>query len=336
MRRMRIGTAGLAAAVLAIVLGSGAALAQKVRLALDFALQGQQSPFILAAEGGHFQKAGVEVQVDRGFGSADSITKVASGAYDMAFADVGAMIQFSAKQPQARVISVYQVYDVAPMVILALAKSGIKTPKDLAGKRLASPPGASSRVLFPLLAAANGVPLDSVKWIDVTPQLRETLLAQGQTDATTAIITDLAGLANLGLAQSDVSVMRYSDFGVALYGHCLVTTEDFAAKSPDVLKRVLAGVSEALKEAIASPPASIAALKKRNPLADDKVELARLESVIANAIVTERVRKSGLSAVEPARMKATVDQVAQTFGITAPQTVYRADFLPPRERLMLK
>jgi len=46
--------------------------------------------------------------------------------------------------------------------------------------------------MFPLLAAANGIDLSSIKWIDVTPQLRETLLAQGQTDATIALITDLA------------------------------------------------------------------------------------------------------------------------------------------------
>ena len=46
---------------------------------LDFAMQGQQSPFVLAAEGGHFARAGVNVQVDRGYGSADAIIKVASG-----------------------------------------------------------------------------------------------------------------------------------------------------------------------------------------------------------------------------------------------------------------
>ena len=322
------------ASLLALLLAQPAS-AQKVRFALDFALQGQQSPFVLAAEGGYFQRAGVDVQVDRGFGSADSVTKVASGAYDMAFADIGAMIQFAAKQPASKVISVFQVYDVAPMVILSLAKSGLKTPKDLAGKRLASPPGASSRVMFPLLAAANGVALDQIKWIDVTPQLRETLLAQGQTDATTALVTDLAGLANLGLTASDVTVMRFADFGVALYGHCVLTTEDYAAKNPDTVRRVLVGVAEALKAAIADPKVAIAALKKRNPLADDTVERNRLESVIKDAIVTDRVRRNGLATVDPARMTATVDMVAKTFDLPAPATVYKADYLPAKETLAL-
>ena len=168
--------AGAAALALALLASPGDAQTPNVKLTLDFAIQGQQSPFVLAAEGGYFARAGVNVQVDRGYGSADAITKVASGAYDMAFADIGALIQFNGKQAGAKVVSVFQVYDAAPMLILSLKKSNITKPRDLAGKRLASPPGASSRVMFPLFAVANGLDPASVNWIDVTPQLRAYLL----------------------------------------------------------------------------------------------------------------------------------------------------------------
>ena len=90
--------AGAAALALAVSASLGDAQTPNVKFTLDFAIQGQQSPFVLAAEGGHFARAGVNVQVDRGYGSADAITKVASGAYDMAFADIGALIQFNGKQ----------------------------------------------------------------------------------------------------------------------------------------------------------------------------------------------------------------------------------------------
>src|ERR1700694_462666 len=88
-----------------------AAQTPSVKLTLDFAIQGQQSPFVLAAEGGYFARAGVNVEVDRGYGSADAITKAGSRAYDMAFADIGALIQFNGKQAGAQVISVFQVYE---------------------------------------------------------------------------------------------------------------------------------------------------------------------------------------------------------------------------------
>jgi NitT/TauT family transport system substrate-binding protein len=324
--------------VLVTVASSGRAQTPSVRLTLDFAIQGQQSPFVLAAEGGYFARAGVNVQVDRGYGSADAITKVASGAYDMAFADLGALIHFDGKQGSAKVINVFQVYDTAPMLVLSLKKSNIAQPRDLAGKRIASPSAASSRVMFPLFAVANGLDPASVNWIDVTPQLRETLLVRGQTDATTALVTDLAGLERLGIGENGLNVMRFSDFGVALYGHCILTTPEFAAKNPDTIKKVIKGAAEALKAAISDPAQSIAAIKKREPLVDENVERARLELVIKNAIVTERVRREGLSAVDPARLKQTIDMVAKTFDIPAldAAAIYRADYLPPRAELQLR
>jgi len=309
-----------------------------VKLMLDFSIQGQQSPFVLAAEGGYFARAGVNVEVDRGYGSADAITKVASRAYDMAFADIGALIQFRGKQIGAQVISVFQVYEVAPMLILSLKRSNITKPSDLAGKQLASPPGASSRVMFPLFAAATGLDPSSVSWIDVTPQLRETLLAQGRTDAITTLVTDLAGLDRLGITENDVAIMRFSDFGVALYGHCILTTAEFAAKNPETVKKVVKGIAEALKAAIADPGLSIAAIKKREPLVDEKVERARLELVIKHAIVTDRVRHEGLSAVDPDRMKQTIEMVAKTFNVPPldAAAIYRPDYLPPRAELQLQ
>src|SRR6516164_11079763 len=280
----------IAVAALFLATVSGVrAQAPAAKLSLDFAVQGQQSPFVLAAQDGYFARAGVNVRVDRGYGSADAITKVASGAYDMAFADIGALIQFNGRQNEAKAVSVLQIYDVAPMVVLSLRKAGIAKPSDLAGKRIASPTGASSRVMFPLFARANGLDSSSVHWLDVTPQLREILLVQVQTDATTALITDVAGLDHLGITESDLNVMRYSDFDVALYGHCLLTTPQFADRNPDAVKKVVKRAAEAWKAAIANPDAAIAALKKREPLIEERVERARLDLIIKNAILTERV-----------------------------------------------
>ena len=332
---LRAGVAGLMLCALA---SPSCAQTPNVKLTVDFSIQGQQSPFVLAAEGGYFARAGVNVEVDRGYGSADAITKVASRAYDMAFADIGALIQFNGKQAGAQVISVLAAAGGLRRRSRRHGWRSLTKPSDLAGKRLASPPGASSRVMFPLFAAATGLDPSSVTWIDVTPQLRETLLARGQTDAITTLITDLAGIQRLGIAESDLNVMRFSDFGVAPYGHCILTTPEFAAKNPDTVKKVVKGIAEALKAAIADPSVSIAAIKKREPLIDEKLERARLELVIKDAIVTDRVRREGLSAVDPDRMKQTIEMVAKTFNIPAPDpaSVYRPDFLPPRAELQLQ
>jgi NitT/TauT family transport system substrate-binding protein len=328
---------GLALATLLAAVAAAPAQTPKVRLVLDFAFQGQHAPFFLAVEGGYFARGGVEVEIDRGYGSGDSIVKVASRAYDMAFADLGAMIQFAGRQGEGRVVDVFQVYDVAPMVVMSLRKTGLRRPAELAGRRVAAVLASGSRVMFPLLAAANGLAVDGIKWIDVTPQLRETLLVRGDADATVALITDLAGLNRLGIHDEDLAVMRYSDFGVSTYGNCIVTTPQFAEKNPAAVKAVVAGLAAALKAAIADPDAAIAAEKKHNALQDDAVERARLDLILKNAIVTDEVRRNGLGSVEPARLRAIIDMVAKTFAIPAPDpaAVYRTDFLPAQAALMI-
>jgi NitT/TauT family transport system substrate-binding protein len=316
---------------------TGAASAQSpVRLVLDYALQGQQSPIVLAADGGYFERAGVTVRVDRGYGSGDSIAKVASGAYDVAFADVGAAVTFNSSQGSTKLIDVFQVYDAAPMVMLSLTKSHISKPSDLAGKRIASPPGASSRVMFPTFAAVNNIDTSKIDWIDVTPQLRETLLKQGQADATTALITDLAGLNRLNLTEDDISIMRFSDYGVNLYGHAILTTPAFAAKNPDVIRKLVRGVAEALKASIANPAAAIGALAKRDALVEPNIERRRLDLVLANAIVTDHVKKAGLSAVDMDRMQKTIDLITATLKrpTMKAEELYRPEYLPPRSELM--
>ena len=132
--------------------------------------------------------------------------------------------------------------------------------------------------------------------------------------------------------------MRYSDFGVGLYGHCILTTPEFAAKNPDTVKKVVKGIAEALKAAIADPALSIAAIKKREPLVDEKIERARLELVIKNAIVTDRVRRDGLSAVDPDRLKQTIEMVAKAFNMPVldAASIYRPEYLPPRAELQLR
>ena len=309
-----------------------------VNLALDFSIQGQQSPFILAADGGYFERAGVKVTVDRGYGSADSIGKVAAGTYDMAFADIGAMIQFNGRRQAGNLISVFQVYDDAPMVVLALKKSGISKPSDLVGKKLASPPAASSRVMFPLFAAATKLDPSTIQWLDVTPQLRETMLVQGQADASVAFITDLAGLDRLNITEQDLNVMKYADYGVNLYGHGIIVKEEYAKANPEIVKKVIKGFVEALKASITDPNLPIAAIKKRDPLVSEQVERVRLQHVIDAAIVTDHVKKEGLSSVDPARMQKTIDTVASVFKLPAMEvkSTYSAEYLPAKSDLMLK
>jgi NitT/TauT family transport system substrate-binding protein len=128
-------------AILAAVSYCGIAAAQDlttVRFVLDWKFEGQQAQFTAPVEDGTFKKMGLNVQIDRGQGSADTVAKVASGAYDIGHADTYAMIRFNAANPNTPLISVAIVQDASAVGIVALRSKGIATPQDLIGKKLYS------------------------------------------------------------------------------------------------------------------------------------------------------------------------------------------------------
>ena len=106
--RSPLDRAALGAAAVAVGL-SGAASAQDllpVKFSLDWAFQGPQAPFLLALERGYFEEEGLDVTMDRGYGSGDVPVKVAAGTYDIGVADINPTIRLNAESPDSDLIAV--------------------------------------------------------------------------------------------------------------------------------------------------------------------------------------------------------------------------------------
>ena len=322
------------ASALMLAIGALPASAQKnVKFALDWVWQSNHAYFTLADDNGHFAKEGLKVKIDRGFGSGDTVNKVAAGTYDIGFADINVLIKFNAKNPKSKVFSFYVVFDSTLSSVIALAKSGIRKPGDLRGKRIAAPVWDNSRILFPIFAKANGFDAGSVKWQSVKPTLRDAMLITGKADAiTTWVTTTLLNLQSRGIGRKDVVVMRYSDLGVDLYGSGLVVSEKFAAKNPDVLKGLVRAIIKGTRDSFANPKAAVASIKKRDSLVKDAMELKRFDLVRDLAVLTASVKANGFSHVEPKRLARTIGFVATAMNVAnppAPRDIFRADYLPP-------
>src|SRR5690606_30161601 len=79
----------------------------------------------------------------------------------------------SLKNPDGQVKAVMMGYDIAPFGVYALKSSGIKTPKDLEGKKLGAPVFDASFKLFPAYAAKVGIDRSKITHINLQPPLRE-------------------------------------------------------------------------------------------------------------------------------------------------------------------
>lgn len=323
----------LAVAFTALLACSSARAETDVKLLLDWVFQSNQAIFTLAGDRGYFSDVGLRVKIDRGFGSADTISKVAAGVYDFGFADLNLLVDFNAKNPSTKVTGVFVSFDATLNAITSLAKSNIRSPKDLIGKRIAAPIADNTRQLFPIFAAANGIDPNSVTWINSSPNLRDALMIKGEADAVASFAsTTILNLENLGIARQNLNIMWFSELGVDLYGNAVVVSAKFLAAHPDVVRRFVGAVVRGSKLALSDPKAAVTSIMKRDTLLREDEEMRRFELLRDFAIVTPSVKTNGVSYVDPARLARTVNFVAKAFDVApapAPSDIFRGDFLPP-------
>ncbi|MBC7802569.1 MAG: ABC transporter substrate-binding protein, partial [Candidatus Parcubacteria bacterium] len=153
-------------ALLLAMLVSGASIAQKqipVRFALDWRFEGPAAPYFVAIDKGYYKAEGLDVTVDPGSGSVEGINRVASGAYEMGFADINSLVKYRDNQRNLPVKAVMMVYDTPAFSIVALKKSGIKVPKDLEGKILGAPAPDGAYAQWPIFVKANNIDASKVK-----------------------------------------------------------------------------------------------------------------------------------------------------------------------------
>jgi NitT/TauT family transport system substrate-binding protein len=324
---------------LATVFSMGASFAQTtpLKFQLDWRFEGPAALFLTPAAKGYFKDAKLDVTIDAGNGSGGTVTRVASGAYDIGFADLAALMEFHANNPDApsKPVAVMMVYNDTPASVMALKKSGIKTPADLNGKKLGAPVFDAGRKAFPIFAKANNI--SGVQWTAMDPPLRETMLARGDVDAITGFtFTSLLNLEARGVKAEDVVVLPYSTYGVKLYGNVIIASPKLIKENPAALKAFLAAFAKGAKTVMANPAAAVADVKARDGIINTELETRRLKLAIDTAINSPNARAEGFGQINPARLSLMASQVSDAFNTKSrvnSDAVWNGSFLPSKAEL---
>jgi len=331
---MRFMRAALGGVLLAAAAMPAMAQDTKLKFTLDWRFEGPSALFLAAEKKGYFKAEHLDVTIDAGTGSGAAVTRVATGAYDLGFADISALIEFIGNNPGAQVKpqAIYMVYESTPAAVMVLKKSGIKTPADLNGKTLGAPVFDAGRKAFPIFARANKIDNSKIVWKTMEPALRETMLARGELDGITGFtFTSQIGLIARGVKNEDITVFKYNDFGAELYGNAIIAHPKLLAEKPEAVKGFLRAINRAIKDVIAKPDASIAYVKERDPLITEATELTRLKMAI-EFIDTPVARKDGMGSINKLRFDNTIDRTVSAFGIknpVSPDGIFNSSFLPP-------
>ncbi len=333
LSRMSRGFAAVFSAVALALSAHAAAAETAVKFALDWKFEGPSAPYFVAIDKGYYAAEGLDVTIDSGPGSVKGITRIAAGTYPIGFMDINSLAKFLDQNPGAPVTAVLVVYNRPPFAIVSTTERGVLMPKDLEGRILGAPAPDGAYAQWKAFVKENGIDASKVQIENVGFPVREPMLARGEVDAITGYsFSSYFNLIRNGVAPEDVKVMMMADYGLKLYGNTIMVNTDYAKANPDVVRSFVAATIKGVQAAVADPETAIKSVMKRNEIADEALELARLKMAIRDNIVTDEVKKNGFGGVDAERLAQSIDQISVTYEFTnrpEPSAVFDPSWLPP-------
>lgn len=229
---------------------------ERIRLPMGFIPNVQYAPFYMAVEEGYFAENGIEIEFDYSF-ETDGVALV--GAEDLQFALVSGEQVLLARAQGLPVVYVYGWWQDYPVGIAAKVGEQIRSPEDLAGKRIGLPGlfGASYIGLRALLNEAgldeDDVTLDSIGFNQV-----EALATDQEQAVVIYANNEPIQLTALGY---DIDLIRVADY-LQLASNGLITNEATLANDPDLVSRMTQAISLGLVDVLADPERAFEVSKK--------------------------------------------------------------------------
>ena len=312
-----------------------AAAQTKLKMILNWKYQGPQAWFFIAQDKGYFKAEGLDVEIDQGEGSAASIIKVAAGAYNVGFGDINALIDLAAKKPAEAPLAVYMLYNQPPFTIAVKKDGPIKTPKDLEGRTVGGPANDGALKLFPAFAKAAKIDAAKVNLTNMTPNLREQMLKQGQVDGIFGYINTIWFSAKaVGLdPEKDLRFINYGDHGLDLYSNTIVVSKALAKDNPAAVRGLLKAINRAIHDTLGNADAAMESVMKREPLVKRDIEKERLVATLKEEMSAPEIARIGLGDVTDERLEKTINVVVEANALPRKPTkeeVFSRAFLPAR------
>jgi NitT/TauT family transport system substrate-binding protein len=270
----------IALAILAA--SAGLASAQEaVSLRLNWYMGGLHVPFYYGKERGFYKEEGIDLTINEGRGSANTVQVVAAGSDTFGLADSSSVVATAVKG--AEIKSVMSLLNSTGFSVVSLASSGIRTPKDLEGRKFAVSPGDPLGQLFRALAAHNKLDMSKITFVQVDPAAKVVAVLEKRADALLGGADDQFFLIKAKGMQP--AALRFADYGANIVGMTIMTQEATIKAKPDLVRRFVKATARSWEEAKKNPEGAVDAtikakadLNRASQLDQLKVDIELLDS----------------------------------------------------------
>lgn len=317
-------------ACLAVLAATGfaagpAAAQQKLDFILNWVPGGDHAPYYYAKKMGWYKEAGIDLNLEPGKGSAVAVQKVAAGANQIGLADMPNALALRGKG--AETVGVFNVYANSPQGLYWLKSSGIRSVKDLAGKKIGNPAGDGARTIWPALAKANGIDPASVTWVNIDANSKLAGIKAKSIDATTSFY-NIHHIFQRELGD-DMGFVAWKDAGLNTYGNTVIVNEAFLKANKPVVAAFVKVTQKAFAACVATPRPCVQALVDANGALQFDNELQNWSLV--EVLMSDKFSKgTALGILDDGRMAADYDIVKTYIGLDKPfdvKTAYTNEFL---------
>ena len=283
-------------------------------------------PFVavyVAQEKGFFAEQDLEVEI-RHAASGGSITFLAAGDVDVTTADAASLLKKVSGQ-DLPVVAIALFGQRGQQAFVALAESGMQTPKDWDGKTFgykgSSPPPEYLAVLA--AAGVDAASIDSVR-VGFNPRI----LTDGEVDVLAVFKSNEPDTIRKKLGH-EVVVWDPADYGVPVIGLTYVTRTELIEEDPDLLERFLKATLKGLRYAFDNREEAVDIVLKFALNEDRDHQAFMLETEMADA-ASPLTDERGLGWMTADQWRALYDHLVAFEALPKPfdvETAYTDRFL---------
>jgi NitT/TauT family transport system substrate-binding protein len=319
-RRSFLTATGSAAAggVMSLACPALVSAATPIKLTLPWLPLGTFSYSFVAKAKGFWEKRGLDVTIDRGFGSGKVCVPVDQGQYDFGILDLAVLMNCAGRGLD--LVAVAGIWPKSPLGIFSLKENNITKPKDLEGQAVAFDVGSGDFQLWPAFVKATGIDDSKIRKVTLEPASLIKYLIERQVKAEGNFFGSIAP--SLWAQDLEINSILYETYGIKTMSNVVACKRSTIEKRPEICQAFVEGLMEGLKYVYLNPAESLKihldVVKEFQGASAANQKVVEYGQACSTALgMTPAFKDNGLGFMDPTLVATTASTVTTYMGVTS-------------------